>query len=149
MLIQWVSSLDTFDVIKEWVGKNKENKVCVIILFFILHPPLNKVNVYPNILNTEHIELLKKKKRGVCDRFSFRVGLWRCIISHNFAASYFFIKSNKMVLPVTTANNVKVYTVSGGLGSRSIPDWLARQKKKALKKDFGKFLLGKAYYSNG
>jgi ribosome biogenesis protein ENP2 len=41
-----------------------------------------------------------------------------------------------MVLPVTTANNVKVYTVSGGLGSRSIPDWLARQKKKALKKDF-------------
>ncbi|KAF7725580.1 hypothetical protein EC973_009535 [Apophysomyces ossiformis] len=41
-----------------------------------------------------------------------------------------------MVLPVTTANNVKVYTVSGGLGSRSIPDWLARKKKKALKKDF-------------
>lgn len=52
-----------------------------------------------------------------------------------------------MVLPVTTANNVKVYTVSGGLGSRSIPDWLARQKKKALKKDFGKFLLGK-HFSN-
>lgn len=43
-----------------------------------------------------------------------------------------------MVLQVTTANNVKVYTVSGGLGSRSIPDWLVRQKKKALKKDFGK-----------
>lgn len=43
----------------------------------------------------------------------------------------------KMVLQVTTANNVKVYTVSGGLGSRSIPDWLVRQKKKALKKDFG------------
>jgi hypothetical protein len=43
-----------------------------------------------------------------------------------------------MVLPVTTANNVKVYTVSGGLGSRSIPDWLVRKKKKALKKDFGK-----------
>lgn len=42
-----------------------------------------------------------------------------------------------MVLPVTTANNVKVYTVSGGLGSRSIPDWLVRKKKKALKKDFG------------
>ncbi|CEP06974.1 hypothetical protein [Parasitella parasitica] len=41
-----------------------------------------------------------------------------------------------MVLQVTTANNVKVYTVSGGLGSRSIPDWLVRQKKKALKKDF-------------
>ncbi|KAG0173522.1 hypothetical protein DFQ28_008206 [Apophysomyces sp. BC1034] len=41
-----------------------------------------------------------------------------------------------MVLPVTTANNVKVYTVSGGLGSRSIPDWLVRKKKKALKKDF-------------
>ncbi|KAI8984209.1 WD40-repeat-containing domain protein [Mycotypha africana] len=41
-----------------------------------------------------------------------------------------------MVLQVTTANNVKVYTVSGGLGSRSIPDWLVRKKKKALKKDF-------------
>ncbi|KAI7901574.1 WD40-repeat-containing domain protein [Cokeromyces recurvatus] len=41
-----------------------------------------------------------------------------------------------MVLQVTTANNVKVYTVSGGVGSRSIPDWLARKKKKALKKDF-------------
>lgn len=49
-----------------------------------------------------------------------------------------------MVLQVTTANNVKVYTVSGGLGSRSIPDWLVRQKKKALKKDFGK-LISKTY----
>ncbi|CAO3700185.1 unnamed protein product [Rhizopus microsporus] len=38
-----------------------------------------------------------------------------------------------MVLQVTTANNIKVYTVSGGLGSRAIPDWLARQKKKQLK----------------
>ncbi|KAI9280103.1 WD40-repeat-containing domain protein [Sporodiniella umbellata] len=41
-----------------------------------------------------------------------------------------------MVLQVTTANNVKVYTVSGSLGSRAIPDWLSRQKKKALKRDF-------------
>ncbi|KAG1172514.1 hypothetical protein G6F70_006418 [Rhizopus microsporus] len=41
-----------------------------------------------------------------------------------------------MVLQVTTANNIKVYTVSGGLGSRAIPDWLARQKKKQLKRDF-------------
>lgn len=40
-----------------------------------------------------------------------------------------------MVLQVSNANNVKIYTVSGGLGSRSIPDWLARQKKKTLKKD--------------
>ncbi|CAM0138416.1 Small ribosomal subunit biogenesis [Umbelopsis sp. WA50703] len=40
-----------------------------------------------------------------------------------------------MVLQVSNANNVKIYTVSGGLGSRSIPDWLARKKKKALKKD--------------
>jgi ribosome biogenesis protein ENP2 len=39
---------------------------------------------------------------------------------------------------VSNANNVKIYTVSGGLGSRSIPDWLARKKKKALKKDLGK-----------
>jgi ribosome biogenesis protein ENP2 len=45
-----------------------------------------------------------------------------------------------MVLQVTTANNIKVYTVSGGLGSRAIPDWLARQKKKQLKRDFGKCL---------
>ncbi|KAI7871750.1 WD40-repeat-containing domain protein [Spinellus fusiger] len=41
-----------------------------------------------------------------------------------------------MVLPVTSANNVKVYTVSGGIGSRSVPDWLARNQKKALKQDF-------------
>lgn len=34
-----------------------------------------------------------------------------------------------MVLGVTNANNVKIYTVSGGLGSRSVPDWLARKKK--------------------
>ncbi|GAB5591365.1 Small ribosomal subunit bioproteinsis [Umbelopsis nana] len=40
-----------------------------------------------------------------------------------------------MVLQVSNANNVKIYTVSGGLGSRSIPDWLARKKKKTLKKD--------------
>ncbi|KAI9316836.1 WD40-repeat-containing domain protein [Dichotomocladium elegans] len=40
-----------------------------------------------------------------------------------------------MVLPVTSANSVKVYTVSGGLGSRSIPDWIVRKRKKALKKD--------------
>jgi hypothetical protein len=43
-----------------------------------------------------------------------------------------------MVLQVSNANNVKIYTVSGGLGSRSIPDWLARKKKKTLKKDLGK-----------
>ncbi|KAI7874842.1 WD40 repeat-like protein, partial [Lichtheimia hyalospora FSU 10163] len=40
-----------------------------------------------------------------------------------------------MVLPVTQANNVKVYTVSGGLGSRSIPDWIVRKRKRQLKKD--------------
>lgn len=43
-----------------------------------------------------------------------------------------------MVLPVTQANNVKVYTVSGGLGSRSIPDWIVRKRKRQLKKDLGK-----------
>ncbi|OZJ04886.1 hypothetical protein BZG36_02508 [Bifiguratus adelaidae] len=40
-----------------------------------------------------------------------------------------------MVLEVTNPNNVKIYTVSGGLGSRAIPDWLARRKRKALKRD--------------
>lgn len=45
-----------------------------------------------------------------------------------------------MVLPVTQANNVKVYTVSGGLGSRSIPDWIVRKRKRQLKKDLGKFI---------
>jgi hypothetical protein len=34
MLIQLVSPLDTFDVIKELVGKNKENKVCVYYTIF-------------------------------------------------------------------------------------------------------------------
>ncbi|KAF9433307.1 hypothetical protein BGZ76_009626 [Entomortierella beljakovae] len=40
-----------------------------------------------------------------------------------------------MALQVQNANNVKIYTVSGSKGSRSIPDWLARRNKKALKND--------------
>ncbi|KAF9366727.1 hypothetical protein BGX34_009567 [Mortierella sp. NVP85] len=40
-----------------------------------------------------------------------------------------------MSLQVQNANNVKIYTVSGSKGSRSIPDWLARRNKKALKND--------------
>ncbi|PVU88790.1 hypothetical protein BB559_005396 [Furculomyces boomerangus] len=40
-----------------------------------------------------------------------------------------------MVLKVSNPNNVKVYTVSGSNLSRKIPDWLARLKKRALKKD--------------
>ncbi|CAG8470871.1 9636_t:CDS:10 [Ambispora gerdemannii] len=39
-----------------------------------------------------------------------------------------------MVLQVTNPNNVKIYTVSGS-GTRSIPDWLARRRKKTLKDD--------------
>ncbi|KAG0318172.1 hypothetical protein BG000_004319, partial [Podila horticola] len=38
-------------------------------------------------------------------------------------------------LQVQNANNVKIYTVSGSKGSRSIPDWLARRNKKSLKND--------------
>ncbi|RIA96483.1 WD40-repeat-containing domain protein [Glomus cerebriforme] len=41
-----------------------------------------------------------------------------------------------MVLQVSNPNNVKVYTVSGS-GSRSIPDWLERRKKRVLKNDPG------------
>ncbi|KAF9951359.1 hypothetical protein BGZ65_005993 [Modicella reniformis] len=40
-----------------------------------------------------------------------------------------------MSLQVQNANNVKIYTVSGSKGSRSIPDWLARRNRKALKND--------------
>ncbi|KAJ1649259.1 Small ribosomal subunit biogenesis, partial [Dispira simplex] len=40
-----------------------------------------------------------------------------------------------MVLPVSNANNVKVYTVCGSNLSRKIPEWLAKRKKRALKKD--------------
>ncbi|KAG0237303.1 hypothetical protein BGW42_001223 [Actinomortierella wolfii] len=40
-----------------------------------------------------------------------------------------------MSLQVQNANNVKIYTVSGSKGSRSIPDWLARRNKRALKND--------------
>ncbi|CAG8553653.1 6771_t:CDS:10 [Funneliformis caledonium] len=39
-----------------------------------------------------------------------------------------------MVLKVSNPNNVKIYTVSGS-GSRSIPDWLERRKKRVLKND--------------
>ncbi|KAG5518417.1 hypothetical protein PMAC_002811 [Pneumocystis sp. 'macacae'] len=40
-----------------------------------------------------------------------------------------------MVLKVQNPNNVKVYTVSGEGVSESLPDWLVRKKKKALKKN--------------
>ncbi|KAI8322937.1 WD40 repeat-like protein, partial [Martensiomyces pterosporus] len=40
-----------------------------------------------------------------------------------------------MVLPATSTNNVKVYTVSGSNLSRKIPDWLARRKRRELQKD--------------
>jgi len=39
-------------------------------------------------------------------------------------------------MKVVSTNNVKVYTVSGE-AVRSLPDWLVRQKKRALKDDPG------------
>ncbi|CAG8504862.1 5590_t:CDS:10 [Paraglomus occultum] len=39
-----------------------------------------------------------------------------------------------MPLQVLNPNNVKIYTINGS-GSRSVPDWLARRKKKALNND--------------
>ncbi|RHZ89277.1 hypothetical protein Glove_16g190 [Diversispora epigaea] len=39
-----------------------------------------------------------------------------------------------MVLQVSNPNDVKIYTVSG-TGSRAIPDWLARKKRRILKDD--------------
>ena len=40
-----------------------------------------------------------------------------------------------MVLKSTASGNVSVYQVSGTNTSRSLPDWIARKRKKALKKD--------------
>ncbi|KAJ1978440.1 Small ribosomal subunit biogenesis [Dimargaris xerosporica] len=40
-----------------------------------------------------------------------------------------------MVLQVSNANNVKVYTVCGSAMGRKIPEWMVQQKKKELKKD--------------
>ncbi|KAJ2784633.1 Small ribosomal subunit biogenesis [Coemansia javaensis] len=40
-----------------------------------------------------------------------------------------------MVLPVSNANNVKVYTVSGSSLARRLPDWLVRRKRRELQKD--------------
>jgi len=39
-------------------------------------------------------------------------------------------------MKVASANNVKVYTVSGE-AVRNLPDWLVRQKKRALRDDPG------------
>jgi hypothetical protein len=39
-------------------------------------------------------------------------------------------------MKVASANNVKVYTVSGE-AVRTLPDWLIRQKKRALRDDPG------------
>ncbi|GMG55960.1 unnamed protein product [Ambrosiozyma monospora] len=40
-----------------------------------------------------------------------------------------------MVLKSTTSNNVSVYQVSGSNVSRSLPDWIAKKRKRALKND--------------
>lgn len=40
-----------------------------------------------------------------------------------------------MVLKVSAANDVNVYTVSGAGNSKSLPDWLARKRKRSLKHD--------------
>lgn len=43
--------------------------------------------------------------------------------------------SSTMVLKSTSAGNVSVYQVSGTNVSRSLPDWIAKKRKKALKND--------------
>ena len=43
-------------------------------------------------------------------------------------------------MKVASANNVKVYTVSGE-AVRSLPDWLVRKKKRALRDDPGECLV--------
>ncbi|KAI5965056.1 ENP2 [Candida theae] len=40
-----------------------------------------------------------------------------------------------MVLKSTSAGNVSIYQVSGSNVSRSLPDWIAKKRKKALKQD--------------
>jgi ribosome biogenesis protein ENP2 len=40
-----------------------------------------------------------------------------------------------MSLRVTQQNGVSVYTISGSNTSRSLPDWLARKRKRSLKND--------------
>lgn len=40
-----------------------------------------------------------------------------------------------MVLKSTSANNISVYQVSGSNVSRSLPDWIAKKRKRALKND--------------
>ena len=44
-------------------------------------------------------------------------------------------KPKKMSLKVTQQNGISVYTVSGSNTSRSLPDWLARKRKRSLKND--------------
>lgn len=40
-----------------------------------------------------------------------------------------------MVLKSTSANDVSVYQVSGTNVSRSLPDWIAKKRKRQLKND--------------
>lgn len=40
-----------------------------------------------------------------------------------------------MSLKVTQQNGVSVYTISGSNTGRSLPDWLARKRKRSLKND--------------
>jgi ribosome biogenesis protein ENP2 len=46
-------------------------------------------------------------------------------------------------MKVASANNVKVYTVSGQV-VRALPDWLIRQKKRSLRDDPGTSPVSKA-----
>lgn len=40
-----------------------------------------------------------------------------------------------MSLKVTQQNGISVYTISGSNTGRSLPDWLARKRKRSLKND--------------
>src|SRR5262249_39053406 len=42
-------------------------------------------------------------------------------------------------MKLTQTNDVKVYTVAGSDTVRSLPDWLARKRKRSLKSDAGKY----------
>ena len=45
------------------------------------------------------------------------------------------LTNTTMVLKSTSAGNVSIYQVSGTNVSRSLPDWIAKKRKRALKQD--------------
>lgn len=57
------------------------------------------------------------------------------ITTHPHSTNCGHSHNTTMSLKVTQQNGISVYTISGSNTGRSLPDWLARKRKRSLKND--------------